>query len=83
MKNLQHVRGMEKDIYFVRHQDREEIEIDALASWCNLCEAQFMIDFSGYRTYQITVLAFYKGQALEIRRFLEGAWPKRNSGGYG
>ena len=81
-KDYRHVFGMEHDIFFFDHNEKEVSDND-LTSKANKFEASFLAQLCNYllqqRTYsqeQITVLTPYTGQMFKIReRFQENNMP--------
>ena len=70
------VLGMEKDMFFITH-NKLEGENDGLKSKFNDFEAKYLVKLcnyllqQGYKTNQITILTFYLGQTLRIKKFLK------------
>ncbi|KAJ8042128.1 NFX1-type zinc finger-containing protein 1 [Holothuria leucospilota] len=73
VKTYDHVRGTEKDVYFIEHNCLEQHN-DEIKSRSNLHEALFMASLckyllqQGYTSEQITILTAYQGQ---VRNFMD------------
>ena len=69
------VKGMESDMYFITH-NKLEGENEALKSKQNDYEAKYLTKLcnyllkQGYKSDQITILTFYVGQVLLIKKYL-------------
>ena len=74
--NKEDVKGMEKDMYFITHNNLEG-ENEALRSKQNDYEAKYLSKLcayllkQGYNSDQITILTFYVGQVLLIKKYLK------------
>ena len=72
VKSYPHVLGVEKNMYFINHSEPESFK--KFGSKANLNEAKFMKSFcfyllqQGYEPSQITILAGYSAQLLELQR---------------
>ncbi|KAK6194459.1 hypothetical protein SNE40_000090 [Patella caerulea] len=72
---LEHVKGMEKDIFFINHNHQEEHD-EENKSHSNIYEAQFVVALAdyltkqGYSRQQITILTTYSGQMFQIRKLM-------------
>jgi len=70
------VLGIEKDMFFITH-NKLEGESEGLKSKFNDYEAKYLVKLckyllqQGYKTNQITILTFYLGQTLRIKKFLK------------
>jgi len=70
------VLGVEKDMFFITH-NKLEGENDGLKSKFNDYEAKYLVKLckyllqQGYKTNQITILTFYLGQTLKIKKYLK------------
>ncbi|XP_060856237.1 NFX1-type zinc finger-containing protein 1-like [Metopolophium dirhodum] len=70
--NREHIRGVNKDIFFLNHNIYEN-EVEEISSKSNDHEARFLIMFArhlilqGYTTNQVTILTTYSGQLFLIR----------------
>ena len=70
------VLGVEKDMFFITH-NKLEGENDGLKSKFNDYEAKYLVKLckyllqQGYQTNQITILTFYLGQTLKIKKYLK------------
>ena len=79
--NKEDVKGMESDMYFITH-NKLEGENEALRSKQNDYEAKYLTKLcsylvkQGYNSNQITILTFYVGQVLLIKKYLRNT---RNS----
>ena len=73
--NKEDVKGMESDMYFITH-NKLEGENEALRSKQNDYEAKYLTKLcayllkQGYNSDQITILTFYVGQVLLIKKYL-------------
>ena len=76
IKNKENVKGMEKDMYIITHNNFES-ENEGLKSKQNDYEARYLTKLciyllqQGYKKDQITFLTFYVGQVLLIRKYLK------------
>ena len=76
VKNKEDVKGMEKDMYIITHNSLES-ENEGLKSKQNDYEARYLTKLcqyllkQGYKNNQITILTFYVGQVLLIRKYLK------------
>ena len=76
VKNKENVKGMTNDIYFIKH-NKEESENVGLKSKQNIYEAKYITKLCNYLILQnykpenITILTFYIGQVLLIRKYLK------------
>ena len=70
------VKGMKCDMYFISH-DKLEGENDGLKSKQNDYEAKYLVKLcayllkQGYKSDQITILTFYVGQVLLIKKYMK------------
>ena len=73
--NKEDVKGMESDMYFITHNNLEG-ENEGLKSKQNDYEAKYLAKLcayllkQGYNSDQITILTFYVGQVLLIKKYL-------------
>ena len=76
VKNKENVKGMINDLYFIKH-NKEETEDKGLKSKQNIYEAKYITKLCNYLILQnykpenITILTFYIGQVLLIRKYLK------------
>ena len=74
--NKEDVKGMENDMYFITH-DKLEGENEGLKSKQNDYEAKYLTRLcayllkQGYKSDQITILTFYVGQVLLIKKYMK------------
>ena len=74
--NRPDVLGVEKDMFFISH-NKFEGENSGLKSKFNDYEAKYLVRLckyllqQGYKSNQITILTFYLGQVLRIKKFLK------------
>ena len=77
------VLGIESDMFFITH-NKLEGENSGLKSKYNDYEAKYLVKLciyliqQGYKTNQITILTFYLGQVLRIKKFLKENLPEEN-----
>ena len=75
VKQRPNVKGIENDMYFITH-NKLEGENSGLKSKFNDYEAKYLVKLckyllqQGYKNNQITILTFYLGQVLRIKKFL-------------
>ncbi|XP_059169638.1 NFX1-type zinc finger-containing protein 1-like [Physella acuta] len=73
-----HVRGVEKDIFFINHKEKEA-RVEDTKSKANTHEAKFAVALcryfllQGYEPTQITILATYTGQVFEIKKIMRAS----------
>ncbi|XP_059164960.1 NFX1-type zinc finger-containing protein 1-like isoform X2 [Physella acuta] len=73
-----HVRGVEKDIFFINHKAKEA-RVEDTKSKANTHEAKFAVALcryfllQGYEPTQITILATYTGQVFEIKKIMRAS----------
>ena len=76
VQNRENVRGIEQDMYFITH-NRYEGENKGLKSKYNEYEAKYLAKLckyllqQKYNTNQITILTFYLGQVMIIKKYLK------------
>ena len=76
VKEKEKVKGMENDMYIITH-NKTEGEDKFLKSKFNEYEAQYVVRLckylnkQGYKENQITILTFYVGQVLLIRKYMK------------
>ena len=76
VSNKEDVKGIENDIYFIAH-DKLEGENEGLKSKQNDYEAKYLTKLcsyllkQGYKSDQITILTFYVGQVLLIKKYMK------------
>ena len=74
--NRSNILGVEQDLYFITH-NRYEGENSGIKSKFNDYEAIYLVKLckyllqQGYKSNQITILTFYLGQVLRIKKFLK------------
>ena len=74
--NRPDIKGVENDMYFITH-NKFEGENSGLKSKFNDYEAKYLVRLckyllqQGYKSNQITILTFYLGQVLRIKKFLK------------
>ncbi|XP_055959515.1 NFX1-type zinc finger-containing protein 1-like [Patella vulgata] len=72
---LEHVKGVEKNIFFINHNHKEERD-EENKSHSNIYEAQFVVALAdyltkqGYSRQQITILTTYSGQMFQLRKLM-------------
>ena len=71
----EHVKGVQKDLFFLQHQHHEAHE-ENLLSYSNEYEARYVVSLckyllqQGYKPSQITILVTYTGQFLLVRSLM-------------
>ena len=76
VKKKEDIKGVEKDMYIITHNNLEA-ENEGLKSKTNDYEAKFLSKFcqyllkQGYKNEQITILTFYVGQVLLIKKYMK------------
>ena len=76
VSSKEEVKGMENDMYFITH-DKLEGENEGLKSKQNDYEAKYLTKLcsyllkQGYKSDQITILTFYVGQVLLIKKYMK------------
>ena len=77
INNRDTIKGMEKDMFIIKHCHEEENDNNNLEFKTNSYEAKYLIKLSqyllkqGYCQEQITILSFYESQVLLIMKYLE------------
>ena len=76
VQNSEEVKGMATNMFFIDHRYSEETE-KGLQSKSNSYECNFLIRLceylmkQGYKSNQITILTFYVGQVLKMRKMIK------------
>ena len=67
------IKGVAKNLFFINHNEREEVDYKLNSSKSNIHEAKFMKALclyflqQGYKANQITVLTGYSGQLMKLK----------------
>ena len=74
VKRYENVKGVEKNLFFIEHKEKEDSTNDDSRSRSNTYEARYVTSLTqyllnqGYRKHQITILTMYRGQLIKIKK---------------
>ena len=70
------IKGLDKNLFFLNHDNRESKDCRTEKSWMNDYEAKFLVAFArhlikqGYEAKKITILCTYMGQMFALKEVM-------------